>query len=250
MAWCPKCKNEYIDGITKCVDCGIDLVDELPSEEESKKQSTPIEAFLDREGFSINEVPSDIDEAVSYDEYNSTDADSDNYETNYDSESSANYNDDAENKYESESPEERVFSPSYVRLSDKYEDVKSSAVTLIFVGLCGIIFIVLQLTKVINIPLSEQSKWLFYTVMGGIFVAFVVYGIISYMHSIQIKIDAEDEDKLIDDIHEWFYENYTKDVIDSNLNIDTTDTSEELLYFDRAEYIKNAIMHQFENANE
>lgn len=29
--WCPKCKTEYIEGITKCADCGIDLVDELPT---------------------------------------------------------------------------------------------------------------------------------------------------------------------------------------------------------------------------
>ena len=30
--WCPKCKNEYIDGITTCVDCGCELVRELPKE--------------------------------------------------------------------------------------------------------------------------------------------------------------------------------------------------------------------------
>ena len=29
--WCPKCKTEYIDGITKCADCGVDLVEELPA---------------------------------------------------------------------------------------------------------------------------------------------------------------------------------------------------------------------------
>ena len=30
--WCPKCKNEYVDGITLCADCGVELVDELPEE--------------------------------------------------------------------------------------------------------------------------------------------------------------------------------------------------------------------------
>lgn len=30
--WCPKCKNEYVKGIMVCVDCGCELVDELPKE--------------------------------------------------------------------------------------------------------------------------------------------------------------------------------------------------------------------------
>ncbi len=33
MGWCPKCRNEYVEGITVCPDCNIDLTDELPAEE-------------------------------------------------------------------------------------------------------------------------------------------------------------------------------------------------------------------------
>lgn len=35
MSWCPNCKNEYVEGITRCPDCEVDLVDELPQETES-----------------------------------------------------------------------------------------------------------------------------------------------------------------------------------------------------------------------
>ena len=33
MGWCPKCRNEYVEGIAVCPDCNIDLTDELPAEE-------------------------------------------------------------------------------------------------------------------------------------------------------------------------------------------------------------------------
>ena len=34
MPWCPNCKNEFQEGIEICSDCKIELVDELPKEEE------------------------------------------------------------------------------------------------------------------------------------------------------------------------------------------------------------------------
>ncbi len=33
MPWCPKCKNEYREGITVCADCGTPLVDDIVEEE-------------------------------------------------------------------------------------------------------------------------------------------------------------------------------------------------------------------------
>jgi uncharacterized membrane protein YvbJ len=30
--WCPKCKQEYVNGVTNCPDCGVSLVDQLQEE--------------------------------------------------------------------------------------------------------------------------------------------------------------------------------------------------------------------------
>ena len=43
MPWCPKCKNEYVEGILICPDCEIDLVDELP---EDTDENMPIPVIL------------------------------------------------------------------------------------------------------------------------------------------------------------------------------------------------------------
>ena len=136
---------------------------------------------------------------------------------------------------------------SYVKLSDKYEDIKSSAYTMLIVGGVGLIFMILVIADVINLPLNPSSSWLFYTVMGGIFIIFVIAGIVSAMHAKQVKIDADAEDKLIDEIMEWANDNISKEYLDEGLDLTTP---EEILYFSRADKIKDKLMHAFENADE
>lgn len=137
--------------------------------------------------------------------------------------------------------------PSFVRLSDKYKDITSSASTMLIVGIAGILFMILVLMDIIPLPLNSSTAWLFDSVMGGIFIIFIISGIISFMHAKQVKIDAEEEDKLIDAILSWAEENITKDMLDERLDLTQP---EELLYFNRADKIKDQLMHQFENADE
>lgn len=289
MAWCPKCKNEYVDGFTHCPDCDVDLVDVLREEEELKY--IPAETFENVEEIitylhkvSVNSASlthleeEDIDAiAVSKKEYSdaklhlsvylqneaakvSSKSDStsskkntieETADMNPDSASEKTISTDQTDIHEDyNSDNEAPTSGSghiYTKLSDKYEDVKSSAYTLLVVGIIGGITILLEAFGVFTIPISSQTKWLFYTVMGGIFIAFIISGIISMMHAKQLKIDAEKEDALIEKIISWFQENYTKETIDDAID---TDIQEELLYFNRADFIKNVIMHEFEEADE
>lgn len=52
--FCPKCKSEYKSGIIKCPECGVDLVQELPQETESKFADIETEEILAT--FSIADV--------------------------------------------------------------------------------------------------------------------------------------------------------------------------------------------------
>ena len=83
--------------------------------------------------------------------------------------------------------------------------------------------------------------------MGGVFIIFIIAGIVSFMHAKQVRIEADAEDKLIEELLSWADENIHAEDIDEDL--DTTQPM-ELLYFNRADKIRDLLMHQFENADE
>lgn len=136
---------------------------------------------------------------------------------------------------------------SYTKLSDKYNDIMSSASTMLIVGIVGIIFMILVFTKIIPLPLSSETSWLFNSVMGGVFIIFVISGIISFMHAKKVKFDADEEDILIKEILDWANFNIFSKDIDTNTDLTQP---EEILYFGRTDIIKDMLMHQFENADE
>ena len=134
-----------------------------------------------------------------------------------------------------------------LEISDKYEDIKSSAATMLIVGGVGLVLMALIIAKVIILPISAETSWLFYSVMGGVFIIFVIAGIVSFMHAKQVKIEAAEEDKLIDSINTWANDNLKISDLDQGLDLSQPD---EILFFSRAERIKKALMMEFENADE
>ncbi len=220
MPFCPKCKYEFVDGIKKCNECGCDLVDSL---EDITNESD--EEIMDNE----NIINAELEDSNLGETYESLE--------------------DGNVPFDKEDEESRFRSSAktYQKLSDKYEDVKSSAYTLILVGGVGLFVMILQWINVIKFPISSQTKWLFNSVLGGMFIIFLAAGIVSFMHAKKVKIEADIEDELINKINQFAKENITKEIIDKEV---PQDDSVEILFFNRAEVIKNILMHEFEDADE
>ena len=227
MPWCPVCKNEYKDGYTLCADCGAELVDFL-SDDVKEDDIAPSDESSE-EVISENELSETID----------------NIKLQLGTLSAEELQElvDKETKAASVKP--------YVKASDRAENYRSSAFALLFVGIIGVIFLILSYLKIIPLNLAPNISVIFYVVMGLLFVVFIVIGVKSLSSAKAIADTAEDEDALTDRIYTFFKENHNEDTIDGIAfsNEDAPLTSEEK-YFPRSKAIKQLITDNFGELDE
>lgn len=208
--WCPKCKNEYVPGITKCADCGIDLVEsleEFEAAEEQAKQAAMEELY--------QPLPDEADSSS---------------ET------------DIEGKAAFSAP-----AHAYVSKKAKTEDIKSTAYTFTLVGIAGIVIVILFAIGVLPLHTAGYMKVIISIVMGALFVIFLGIGIRSFQQIKTVTEEAGTEENLLSETTEWFRTNFDKTAIDEGL--DTTE-AEETLYFARYEKMHALILSQYSDIEE
>ncbi len=213
MPWCPKCKNEYVEGIKECADCKVALVDN-PDERKAvifgeQEQMQKLKEFL---------------EYSKSDDVLVEESESDSVQINY--------------------------SGVYQNSAAKAEDNKSSAFTLLLVGSVGILVIILCMAGVIDLNLNTTSKYMVYGVMGALFVLFLVMGFVSLRSSRIFAEKARKEDSLTEEIRKWCLADMRAAKVDELLSEEDRVVEEEMKYFRRTEIMKKLIGEKFLNLDE
>lgn len=133
---------------------------------------------------------------------------------------------------------------AYVEKSKKYEDVKSTAYSFLFVSVAGILFFILVYTGVIPIQFATYMKYLMAIVMGGMFLIFFIIGVRSFqsLGSLEAEVLQEQEDLSI--AKSWFFKQYSAKAIDITTDIRESDELQQK-YFLRSYFIKGVLLEKF-----
>lgn len=140
---------------------------------------------------------------------------------------------------------------SYRKSAEKAEDNKSSAWTLLAIGIIGAIVIILMITGVIPYGFYGTTRYLVYGVLCAMFVLFIVMGVVSLRNSKIFAKKAESENSLTDTMTTWCLTHLTQSQLEEGLFEDEEDDSaEETRYFERHRVLKEKIANQFVNLDD
>lgn len=267
MPWCPKCKSEYREGFTVCADCGCELVQEEQTDERvtltfgDEEQMMALEAFLKSNqilGVELRQDESDGLCELLVDRKSKQKALSvmqvfivqENHRLEEARKATGGQVDAeaAEEQLREAAAARRAFrnGPLYQDSSQRADENRSSAWVLLFVGVLGLIVVILGIAGIL--PLNLGNPYLFYGVMGAIFVLFLVAGVVSMKNAKIFAGKAESENSLRSTMLEWCRQNLDGQEIDREIGIG--DDSEEVRYFNRTAYLKDRLNHQFVNLDQ
>ena len=133
---------------------------------------------------------------------------------------------------------------TFKKASDKYNDLHSSSICLLFVGILGIIYVILDYLKVLPFSFNSNGNFMFYIVMGSLFSIFVIMGIYTVISAKKVKETIADEESNTDSIITWAIENLTADKIDSSIEA-IDECIDEEKYLLRTEKLENILINEF-----
>lgn len=138
---------------------------------------------------------------------------------------------------------------AYVEKSVRYEDERSTAFSFLLVGIGGFILLALIYAGVIPLQFASYMKYISGAVMGGLFAAFIIIGIRSWMKLKKIRLEAEVEKERRAAADAWFLNAYTAQALDEKAGVGDKEAAEQN-YFLRSSFMKQALQEQFPDFDE
>lgn len=222
MSWCPKCKQEFQDGITVCPTCDETLVDKLDTtvvmkeiDFFSEEEVTKFISFLTYSN--IHDTSWEKDEALGL--YRIRCQEDDIQEVVKLFGAFKSVEEEVKEEIESEEDAQESFeeavnttSTPYVKKQDQYSDVHSTGVMLVGIGVAGLLYVLLNSSGVLHLLNGAIP----YTLNIALFAAAFIYGLYSLNQAKTIKGQIAEEKAVENEINKWLDETVTEEFLEKN----------------------------------
>ena len=213
--YCPKCDMEFVDGITKCTDCGGDLVDKQEWIREMNEKSKEAARIAEQEAVQKMEAAKAAIENMTEEDRLALEA------------------------QKAELAELMSEPATYKEQRDKYTDNKSSASALLIVGILLAVFAVLLWTGVVRFGLVMNIA---VTVFA---VACLVGAFLTNRHAESFKDNIKKEEDARQAIFDNFIQQYTPSFVDAHVR-DIDSLAPEEIALERLAIIQDMLQNQYD----
>lgn len=218
MPYCPKCDMEFVEGITKCTDCGGPLFESKEAAEEMLKKAQAKYTEQMKKQYEMMMAEQQKQEALAKQA----------------AEKAA-----AEGKTV---PKRLEPSKAFVDKGQKYEDMASSASAFFIVGTVAAAVLILSLTGMINLPFTGIMKLIMTGMLVFMAVGSFVVAISSKKSAAVLKTQISEEKDQTKEIIEWFLDSYKADDIDRRILFTESGLSPEEMSLRRFEWIQELLI--------
>lgn len=257
MAWCPNCKTEYRDGITKCADCGADLVNHIEETAnacvarfEEKETASKFLEFLNYSEIKHCELSFDSEQELflvftSTEHFDEAQKLFHTFRQMKAADSEDISFSEAEEIMKQEQKDVAITkimpesSTTYVKKKDRYNDLRSTFWIFMLFGIFGLIFTALNVANVLNF----FNSYFQYTVLTIVCLFFIFVAVKSLIESKQMYHEIAKEDESTSSITDWLKEHMTPEELSK---FEDPTLADEVIYFKKVEYMKAQLFEAFD----
>lgn len=253
MSWCPKCKQEFQDGITVCPTCDETLVEKLDTtvvmkeiDFFSEEEVTKFISFLTYSN--IHDTSWEKDETLGLYRIRCKEENIQEVVKLFGAFKSVE--EEAKDEIESEEAAEETVDnldstslAPYVKKQDQYSDVQSTGVMLVGIGVVGLLYVLLNSSGVLHLLHGVIP----YSLNIALFAAAFTYGLYSLNQAKQLKGQIAEEKAVEDEINKWLDETVTDEFLEKNSD---TSLPKEANYLKQCQVIRQLAKNAFPDVKE
>ncbi len=153
-------------------------------------------------------------------------------------------------KNESSTAVKMERTPVYVKKSQQYEDLRSSAASFMIIGAALLILAALCWLDVIRLPVAGSSRYITQSMMTAFGIISCMIAVSSHNTSKTVHAQMEAEDLVSEQLMDWFLSQYTAEALDQQIIQESGTLLPEEMFLSRYDLIQDILITRHDIADQ